>query len=63
MANYPNEAIDLMLDELTRANSIITEFLTLAKNKVSDKQMQNINTIIQALFPLIQAEACELISM
>ena len=46
-----------MLDELTRANSIITEFLNLAKNKVSDKQMQNINTIIKALFPLIQAEA------
>ena len=52
-----NEVIDLMLDELNRANSIITEFLTLAKNKVSNKQMQNINTIIQALFPLIQAEA------
>ena len=46
-----------MLDELNRANSIITEFLTLAKNKVSNKQRQNINTIIDALFPLIQAEA------
>ena len=52
-----NEFIDLMLDELKRANSIITEFLNLAKNKVSDKKMQNVNTIIQALFPLIQAEA------
>ena len=52
-----NEAIDLMLDELTRANSIITEFLTLAKNKVSNKQMQDLNSIIHALFPLIQAEA------
>ena len=51
------EVIDLMLDELTRANSIITEFLNLAKNKVSDKQMQNINSVIKALFPLIQAEA------
>ena len=46
-----------MLDELKRANSIITEFLNLAKNKVSDKKMQNVNTIIEALFPLIQAEA------
>ena len=52
-----NEIIDLMLDELNRANSIITEFLNLAKNKVSDKKMQNLNTIIEALFPLIQAEA------
>ena len=52
-----NDIIDLMLDELNRANSIITEFLNLAKNKVSDKKMQNINTIIEALFPLIQAEA------
>ena len=52
-----NEAIDLMLDELTRANSIITEFLTLAKNKVSNKQKQDINTIVHTLFPLIQAEA------
>ncbi|USK71355.1 PAS domain S-box protein [Peribacillus asahii] len=51
------EVIDLMLDELNRANSIITEFLNLAKNKVSDKQMKNLNTIINALFPLIQAEA------
>lgn len=51
------EIIDLMLDELNRANSIITEFLNLAKNKVSDKQMKNLNTIIKALFPLIQAEA------
>ena len=52
-----SEIIELMLDELNRANSIITEFLNLAKNKVSDKKMQNLNTIIEALFPLIQAEA------
>ncbi|MFF2448861.1 response regulator [Neobacillus sp. NPDC058068] len=53
----PKEIVDLMLDELSRANSIITEFLNLAKNKVSYKKIQNINTIIEALFPLIQAEA------
>ena len=28
------EYMDLMIDELDRANSIITEFLSLAKNKV-----------------------------
>ncbi|WHY77868.1 response regulator [Neobacillus sp. WH10] len=53
----PQEIVDLMLDELSRANSIITEFLNLAKNKVSYKKIQNLNTIIEALFPLIQAEA------
>lgn len=53
----PKEIVDLMLEELSRANSIITEFLNLAKNKVSDKKIQDLNTIIEALFPLIQAEA------
>lgn len=55
--NVSNEIIDLMLDELNRANSIITEFLNLAKNKVSDKRLQSLDTIIEALLPLIQAEA------
>lgn len=51
------DIIELMLDELDRANSIITEFLNLAKNKVSYKKRHQINSIIEALFPLIQAEA------
>jgi len=51
------DIIELMLDELNRANSIITEFLNLAKNKVSYKKKHQINSIIEALFPLIQAEA------
>ncbi|MEH7355818.1 PAS domain S-box protein [Neobacillus drentensis] len=55
--SLPQEIVDLMLEELSRANSIITEFLNLAKNKVSYKKIQNLNTIIEALFPLIQAEA------
>lgn len=51
------EYIDLMLSELNRANDIIKEFLTLAKNKTSNHTLQDINEIIEALFPLIQAEA------
>ncbi|MCM2532932.1 PAS domain S-box protein [Neobacillus pocheonensis] len=51
------EIMDLMLEELNRANSIITEFLNLAKNKISMKKKQNLNTILNALSPLIQAEA------
>jgi two-component system, sporulation sensor kinase E len=55
--NLSTEFIDLMLEELNRANSIITEFLNLAKNKISVKKKQNLNAIIEALSPLIQAEA------
>lgn len=52
-----SEHIDLILEELDRANNIITEFLTLAKNKTTDKKLCHLNNIIEALFPLIQAEA------
>jgi two-component system, sporulation sensor kinase E len=55
--NLSPDIIDLMLEELKRANSIITEFLNLAKNKISVKKHQNLNCIIEALSPLIQAEA------
>jgi two-component system, sporulation sensor kinase E len=55
--NIPNEYIDMMLDELNRANSIITEYLTLAKNKTTDLHPRDLNSIIESLYPLIQAEA------
>ncbi len=53
----PREHLDLMLEELDRANSIIKEFLTLAKNKTSDKTKQSLNRIIETILPLINAEA------
>ncbi len=46
-----------MIEELDRANSIITDFLALAKNKKVDLQEKNIITIIESLLPLIQADA------
>ncbi|OIJ08542.1 hybrid sensor histidine kinase/response regulator [Anaerobacillus arseniciselenatis] len=49
--------LKLMLDELKRANGIITEFLTLAKDKVTNKKEQDLNKIIHVIYPLIQAEA------
>lgn len=49
--------IDIMLEELERANEIISEFLSLAKNKIVNLQLMNINSIINALFPLLQADA------
>ncbi|MCG9966668.1 PAS domain S-box protein [Pelotomaculum terephthalicicum JT] len=48
---------NLMIEELDRVNSIITQFLSLAKNKVVDMKKENIKTIIETIFPLIQADA------
>lgn len=48
---------DLMIEELDRANGIISEFLSLAKNKPASFQTKNLNTIIQTLLPLMQADA------
>ena len=50
------EYLDLMIEELDRANSIITEFLSLAKNKVVEQKPQNLNHIVQAISPLIVAD-------
>ncbi|MDD2554118.1 MAG: ATP-binding protein, partial [Desulfotomaculaceae bacterium] len=50
------EYFQLMLEELDRANSIITEFLSLAKNRPVDLQMKNLNKILKSILPLIQAD-------
>ncbi|TGE38565.1 PAS domain S-box protein [Desulfosporosinus fructosivorans] len=47
----------LMVSELDRANSLITEFLSLVKNKPIELKTQNLNSIIENLFPLIQSDA------
>lgn len=47
----------LMNDELERANSIITEYLALAKNKAIALEKKNLNIIVKALCPLIAADA------
>ncbi|MCF8011643.1 MAG: PAS domain S-box protein [Clostridiales bacterium] len=51
------ENIDLMIDELDRANTIITQFLSLAKDKPVEKKNTSLNTIITTIFPLINANA------
>lgn len=56
-ANLSLEHMELMIDELDRANKIIKEFLTLAKNKTSDKRLYSLNKIIEIIYPLINAEA------
>lgn len=50
---------DLMIEELDRANSIITEFLSLARNKPADSKPHNLNNIVQAMLPLIRSDAME----
>ena len=47
----------MMIEELDRANLIITDFLALSSNKPSNIQVQNLNKIIEDLYPLLQADA------
>ncbi|MBP2628716.1 MAG: sensor signal transduction histidine kinase [Firmicutes bacterium] len=54
--NY-KETFNIMIEELDRANTIISEFLSLAKNKAVKLEQQNLNTIIHAIAPLIQSTA------
>jgi len=51
------EYMDLMLEELDRANGIITEYLTLAKNKTVELKKQSLNQKIRTILPLLQADA------
>lgn len=56
--NSPNaEYFTLMIEELDRANGIISEFLSLAKNKPVDRKMCSLNAIVKTLHPLIKADA------
>lgn len=56
-ASQYKDFYSLMITELDRANSIITEFLSLAKNKKVELKPQNLNQIIDAIFPLISANS------
>jgi two-component system, sporulation sensor kinase E len=47
----------LMMEELDRANRIISEFLTMARDKRVQLEQQSLNRIIKAIAPIIQAEA------
>jgi len=51
------ENFNIMIDELDRANTIITQFLSLTKDKATNLKLQSLNHILAALFPLIQADA------
>lgn len=51
------ECMDLMLEELDSANEIISEFLSLAKNKTVELKAMNLNAILKSIYPLLQANA------
>lgn len=48
--------VKTMISELDRANSIISEFLSLARNRPTEQQNQNLNVILRYLFPLLEAD-------
>ena len=52
-----SEQLQTMIEEIDRANAIISEFLSLAKNKAVELKYNNLNDIISVLKPLLQAEA------
>lgn len=54
--NY-KEYFDLIIEELDRANTIVSEFLSVAQIQQNVFKKQNLNKIVNALLPLIQADA------
>ncbi|MFJ5791778.1 GAF domain-containing protein [Lysinibacillus sp. NPDC093197] len=52
-----NDYFNVMIEELDRANSIITEFLSIGNTKTSDLQMLDLNSIIRDITPLIEIDA------
>lgn len=48
---------NIMIEELDRSNDIITEFLSLAKNKAVTFKHCNLNEIIRKSLPLLQSDA------
>lgn len=53
----PQGYYPIILDELDRANEIISDFLALSKNRTIEKKMCNLNDIIHTLYPILSAEA------
>jgi two-component system, sporulation sensor kinase E len=55
--NGNKEYFDLMIEEIDRANSIITDFLSLGKGLHTELKPENLNTIIENSFLILSAEA------
>ncbi len=48
---------ELMIEELDRANDIITEYLGMAKDRRVDLQAHSLDAIITALYPMLMSDA------
>ena len=46
-----------MIDEIDRANSIITEFLSMGNTRTTDLQELDLNSIIHDISPLLEVDA------
>ncbi|GGG24323.1 ATP-binding protein [Paenibacillus abyssi] len=51
------EYYHIVMEELDRANGIINDFLSLAQNRIVDKEKSSLNAIINELAPLLWADA------
>ncbi len=52
-----HEFYKLMIEELDSANFIITDFLSIARDKPSDFKLTNMSKIVKSLSPLLLADA------
>ena len=48
---------ELMIEELDRANSIISEYLGMAQDKLVDLQPRYLDQAVKSIYPMIQADA------
>ena len=48
---------ELMIEELDRANAIISEFLGLARDKMVDLQPRCLDSVVKSLYPMIMSDA------
>ena len=51
-----NNYFELMIDELDRANSIISEFLSIGNTRSSEMKMQDLNAVIYDIAPLLEID-------
>lgn len=57
--NYKKDLayFNIMIEELDRANEIISEYLKMARDKNVDLQAKSLDPIVKSLYPMIQADA------
>lgn len=48
---------ELMIEELDRANGIISEFLGMARDKMVDLQPRCLDSVVKSLYPMIKSDA------